>query len=259
MKIAILYICTGKYNQFFDGFYHSCEELFLKNQARKEYFVFTDDMSLSQADNVHLFRRECQGFPMDSLLRFDIFLQVKQQLLNCDYTLFFNANALFVRPTGMELLPSEGDGLVAGVWKRNLNAPMFYPYERNKRSTAYIPPRQGPYKYYGGFFNGGKTIPFVTMAEELANNTRIDLERGIIARVHDESHLNSYLHQHGCTALPKEYIIPEEFLKPTDTPYVVLRDKVRLDPYFNKGRKHGYWAKILKGYQYIKNAVIWYL
>lgn len=46
MKIAILYICTGKYNQFWDGFYKSSEEYFLKGKAEKEYFVFTDNMEL---------------------------------------------------------------------------------------------------------------------------------------------------------------------------------------------------------------------
>ena len=54
MKIAILYICTGKYNQFFNDFYSSCESKFLKGRADKEYFVFTDDLSISNQKNVHL-------------------------------------------------------------------------------------------------------------------------------------------------------------------------------------------------------------
>lgn len=48
MRIAILYICTGKYNVFWDGFYKSSEKFFLKDEAEKEYFVFTDNMDLCQ-------------------------------------------------------------------------------------------------------------------------------------------------------------------------------------------------------------------
>ena len=41
MKIAILYICTGKYNIFWKDFYTSCEKNFIPN-SEKHYFVFTD-------------------------------------------------------------------------------------------------------------------------------------------------------------------------------------------------------------------------
>ena len=259
MKIAILYICTGKYNQFFEGFYKSCEEYWLKNEAQKEYFVFTDDLSITKASNVHLFKKECLGFPMDSLLRFEQFLRVKELISDFDYSFFFNANALFVKPVGRELLPQGEDKYVAGVWKRHLNQSCLLPYERNKKSTAYIPPHDGPYVYYGGFFNGGCTKAYIEMAEQLANNTQRDLQNNIIAKVHDESHLNCYLHIHPCTALPTSYIIPEENLKETDKPYVILRDKVKLDPYFNKGRKTTMWARIQKGVNYLKNAVEWYI
>ena len=79
MKIAILYICTGKYNQFFNDFYSSCESKFLKGRADKEYFVFTDDLSISNQKNVHLIERQCMGFPLDSLLRFEIFMTIKDK------------------------------------------------------------------------------------------------------------------------------------------------------------------------------------
>ena len=54
MKVAILYICTGKYNQFFKGFFESCEKYLLKDIAQLEYYVFKYDMYLSDESNVHL-------------------------------------------------------------------------------------------------------------------------------------------------------------------------------------------------------------
>ena len=261
IKVAILYICTGKYNQFFEGFYESTEKYFLHGKAQKEYFVWTDEMTLSRAENVHLHKRECQGFPMDSLLRFEIFTSIKDQLLNFDYIFFFNANSLFIKETNEEFLPKSEDRFVAGCWKMRLSHPMFYPYERNKKSTAYIPPREKPYKYYGGFFNGGEARFFLEMAETLAKNTRIDLKNGIIANVHDESHLNCYLHKNRyCTALPESYIIPEECVKHDDKPFLILRDKVRLDQYFNKNRNHSFFAKLKKAFKkYVWGAIQWYL
>ena len=102
MKVAILYICTGKYNQFFKGFFESCEKYLLKDIAQLEYYVFTDDMSLSDEANVHLIKKECAGFPADSLFRFDMFLQVRQELEKTDYIYFFNSNAEFKAPVGKE-------------------------------------------------------------------------------------------------------------------------------------------------------------
>ena len=78
MRIAILYICTGKYNQFFPGLYSSAKKYLLKGQAELEFFVWSDDNRLSEGhDDVHLIYKECEGFPADSLFRFRMFLQVK--------------------------------------------------------------------------------------------------------------------------------------------------------------------------------------
>ena len=79
MKVAILYICTGRYAQFFDGFYKSAEQYLLQG-VEKRYFVFTDQEQLTEAANVELLIRPCRGFPEDSLFRFDRFLEIKDKL-----------------------------------------------------------------------------------------------------------------------------------------------------------------------------------
>lgn len=40
-EIAILYIGVGRYIEFFEEFYNSCEKNFFPN-INKKYFVFTD-------------------------------------------------------------------------------------------------------------------------------------------------------------------------------------------------------------------------
>lgn len=258
-QIAVLYICTGKYNQFFHEFYTSCERYFLVNQAvNKQYFVWTDDMSLSSADNVHLIYHACQGFPADSLFRFEMFLQKRQELLTFDYIYFFNANALFLQSVGEEILPDD-TGLVAAQWPGRSSQPaLLYPYERNKNSKAYIAPFHPPYRYYMGGINGGATDAYLAMVETCARNIREDYNNGIIARVHDESHINKYLRNHPCKVLSYEYCWPEEW--PCQfAPKIVFRDKVKVNLCFNKGRCLSLWGRIKKMKTILYNAVRWYL
>lgn len=258
MKIAILYICTGKYVQFFKDFYESTERYFFAGKAQKEYFVWTDDTHLTTDNNVHLIEKRCEGFPKDSLFRFEMFLQVKEEILKCDYVYFFNSNALFVKPVGEEVLPDK-TGLVATLWgKRNEKPAFLFPYERNRKSKAYIPPHKGPYHYVAGNFNGGNVLEYMKLATILAQDTRDDYSRGIVACVHDESHLNKYMHEHGCKILDARFCWPEEW-KLNEETTIMLRNKTRLDNYFNKGRDLSVQGKIKKAFRIMWSVVRWYL
>ncbi len=255
MTIAILYICTGKYAQFFDSFYRSAEQ-YLLSGIRKTYFVFTDDTTLKKADNVRIVRRTCQGFPMDSLMRFDMFLSIAEELRAYDYTFFLNANMQLVAPVGREILPEH---LAAVIHPGYYDKPAWrYPYERNRQSTAYIPAHGRHYRYYMGSLNGGKTDEYLEMAAECSRNIHEDLQRGIVARYHDESHLNHYLRHHHCTPLSPAYAYIEGKNMPFEA-RIIIRDKTRLDPYFDKGRDHSLSGKIKKGAGIIADAIKWYL
>lgn len=259
MKVAILYICTGRYNQFFSGFYKSCEKYFLTN-SQKQYFVWTDNDNLAKTtDNVTIIHKECAGFPADSLFRFEMFLQAEDKLKKYDYIYFIQANAEFKQPVGEEILPDES-GLAMGIWGgKMLRKPVcMYPYERNRKSFAYVAPYGKDYVYYMGGINGGRTEDYLQMAHILAKNIRDDFKRGIIAKVHDQSHINAYLRTHNCKIIPQEYCWPEEW-NADFQPKMVFRDKVRLDPYFNKGRSFSKIARIKKACNMIWHAIRWYL
>jgi len=260
MKIAILYVCTGKYKQFFKGFYESAEKYLLK-EVEKHYFVWTDDTYLKNGlTNVTTIHKECAGFPADSLFRFEMFLQVENELKKFDYIFFFNANALFIQSVGMEILPDES-GLSMGIWpgKRENQHPMFYPYERNRKSLAYIAPYGKNYTYYMGGLNGGTSEAYLQMIRTLSHNIREDYKKGIIAKVHDESHINAYMRTHFCKKLGREFCFPEEWKTEYETPKIILRNKVLLDSYFNKGRRVSLLVRFKKGYSILWNILRWYL
>lgn len=261
MKIAILYICTGKYNRFFEGFYKSAECFFLKGIAEKEYYVFTDDMELSKENNVHLMYKKYEGFPLDSLFRFDMFLRVKDEVLKCDYAYFFNANMRFVAPVGTDFLPKTAE-LTAVIHPGFYNKPNFlYPYERNRDSLAYIPPYKCNYKYYMGSLNGGQSDAFIRFAEVCAERTHTDYDKGIIAMVHDESHLNKYMRDVNGEGLSIEYAVPEG--KDLHiTPKIILLNKSKILPDcsdFTKGRNYSLCGRLVKYTLFVLRAIRWYL
>ena len=260
MKIAILYICTGSYSEFFEAFYMSSKQYFLP-EVQKHFFVWTDNEGISfNRPDVFLYYKSCEGFPKDSLFKFKMFLQAADELKEYDYIYFFNSNSLFTRPVGEEILPNE-TGLAMGVWpgRRERQHPMFYPYERNKKSLAYIPPFQKNYRYYMGGINGGTSDEYLKMIRVLACNIQTDYENGIIAKVHDESHINAYLRKHPCKALGPEFCWPEEWKAEGFEPKIILRDKVKTNASFNKGRKSTLFAKVKKGINYLLNAIRWYI
>ena len=260
MKLAILYICTGKYNYFFKDFYLSVERFLLKDEADKHYFVWTDDEKLVEADNVTLIHKECAGFPADSLFRFDMFLQIEDQLKLFDYIYFFNANAMCLQPIGKEILPDE-TGLAIGTWpgRHSHEHPMFHPYERNRKSLAYVSPYGKEYTYYMGGLNGGTSGAYLHMIRTLAHNIRDDYKRGIIAKVHDESHINAYLRDHPCKKLGREFCLPEEWMLKSEKPKMIFRNKILVNSDFNKGRRFSRTSRLKKGLNILCNAIRWYI
>ncbi|MDD3645905.1 MAG: family 6 glucosyltransferase [Candidatus Gracilibacteria bacterium] len=197
MKIGILYMCSGKYEKFFDGFYESSKRLFLTDKE-KHYFVFTDSKRLLEQygnnKDITFIEQRTLGWPIHTLFRFWMFRSIKEQLLNYDFLVFFNANFVFLEKIGDEFLPNgRNEKLIAGLHAWFYNKPSFlYPYDRNRKSSAYIPYwKRG--KYYQGSLNGGFTNDYLNLIETCFNNIQTELNKNVIAKWFDESHLNKYL------------------------------------------------------------------
>lgn len=258
MKIALVYICTGKYNQFFEGFYHSSEQYFFKDIAQKQYFVFTDDMNLSAENNVTLIEKKCEGFPLDSLMRFNMFLSISAELLEYDYIYFFNSNMLFVEPVGKEILPDKEGEIVfvlnGGYYNKT---PLRYPYERNKDSKAFIPFKfKNKYRYVIGGLNGARAKDYLLFCKACYNNIMEDYKNGIMAIYHDESHINRYFYDYGGKLLPSSFACAEDVKVPYK-PIIIIRNKVKVDKYFDKVLDHSRKNRALKGIKIIYRGIRW--
>lgn len=260
MKIAILYICTGKYHIFFKDFYESCEHFFLPGEDRT-YFVFSDHKELADYSKVRFCYKECEGFPADSLFRFRTFLSVESELKEYDYVFFFNSNMRFVATVDDSVLPGEENGFMCCLdadYDKRYPHPCFYPYERRGKSLAFIPRGLKKYDYYHAGLNGGRAKEYLEFCKTLHENIVKDFQNGIVAIYHDESHVNKYFSEHPCLSLHSEYGTAEGSLKEKNAK-IILVDKTKYSNYFNKGRSTSIWGKIKKVFWMIKHIVSWYL
>lgn len=226
MKIAILYICTGKYKVFWKEFYESFERNFLPN-CKKTYFVYTDTKKLlyGDKDNVCLIPQKNLGWPDNTLLRFAFFTREEARWQDYDYTFFINANFYCVETiTEEEFLPVEEELLAAEHASQHGRKPVDMTYDRNPASTACVQEDEGEYYCMGGL-NGGKTPAYMEMVHSLKRNVEIDKAAGVVARWHDESHLNRYLiGRKDVKILPPCYGYPEGWELPYE-PKLLIRDK----------------------------------
>ncbi len=209
MRVAILVICTGKYSMFWEGFYSSVKNLFLK-QAKKTFFVWTDSCFSSREDVRYIYQTKL-GWPFDTMYRFKMFNAFAEELSKFDYLFFLNINMLVVGEVGIEIIPNESQNGLMGVlhpgyWNKENH---FYPYERRTDSNFYIPSQTGLY-YYQGCLNGGKTENFLNMSIILDKMIDEDVMKNIIPIWHDESALNWYYHDKKVLDLSPSYAVPED-------------------------------------------------
>ena len=215
MKIALLYICTGNYDIFWDGFYASAEKNFYPS-IEKEYFVFSDSKKIQKLcdKKIHVFWQNNAGWPYNTLMRYQWFCSVQDALLLFDAVYFCNANMRFLKPiTEKEIpYPTPEKPLILAVHTQNYEDELgvhFQP-ERNPCSKAYIKIGD-PVRAYAGGFWGGTSKAIIEMCQKLRNNIADDLCRNIIAVWHDQSHLQKYATENPHHIIEKGIISSEEF------------------------------------------------
>lgn len=242
-SVAILYVATGDYIRLWDKFYASMQKYFLPHK-RKHYFVFTDgNPQVDDKSVITVIYQKQLKWPGPTLMRYHFFNQIKDQLSKYTYIYFLNANAVPQKTISNEILPTGKQRLVfawhPGYYCTDCDSNK-YPYERNRHSTAYIPYGEG-FHYIQAAFYGGFSADFLEMSQTIADNIDKDLENGIVALWHDESHTNRYLYDYMSKGnnpllLDPSYLIPEQAYSTDDyneefkkDPNIILLDKQKLD------------------------------
>ena len=109
-----------------------------------------------------------------------------------------------------------------------------------------------------GGLNGGKTLAYLKLFKDCSQQIHTDLDHNIVAIYHDESHLNSYLRSHKCMIYSPAYGYPEGKQLPFE-PKIIIRDKVKIDSFFDKSKGHSLLAKFKKALHILLHAIKWYI
>lgn len=188
MKICVLNIATNKYFQFVEQLLNSVEENFL-NGHEISALIFTNHEIEETSDNVKISQIEHETWPIPTLKRYHYFLKEKDYISQFDYCFYMDVDMRIENKVGDEILGNLVATQHPGFWYKT---PNDFSYERRPESTAYIPYEEGK-MYYAGGFNGGTPEHFLKMSEIIVNNIDRDLDKGLVAVWHDESHMNRYL------------------------------------------------------------------
>jgi hypothetical protein len=260
MNIGIVYICTGEYRIFWKDFYDSSEKYFL-SKAEKHYFIFTDDKTITDENNISVLYRAPGGFPYDSLMRFEMFMQIRELLERFDYIYFFNSNMLFLQPVENEILPVSSKSELVGVVHPGYynKTSIWYPFERNKRSLAYVSSTQNRFVYFMGSVIGGTSSGFIELSHQCNEWTKSDLLAGIIPIYHDESYLNKYFLTKNVHKLDPGYAYPEGWKLPFNPKIQLINKVVHGGKYFVKVQKPNIFKRIINKVGRFIMGLKWYI
>jgi len=216
MKVSICFIGTGKYLNFLPKYYENIHEYFLPN-SEKEFLVFTDGDG-DYPEDITAYPHEHIEWPYITLKRFGIIKKAQEQILNTDWFVFIDADALVVDTiTEEEFFDDSKDYFGVHHPCHFLNMPphnqKFGAFETNKNSTAAISEDDDLSIYFQGCLWGGKSSKIMTLIDELDRRVNVDLENDVIAQWHDESHLNKFLIENIETVnvLGPQFAYPEMF------------------------------------------------
>lgn len=146
--------------------------------------------------------RGVPGWPAATLYRYHVILENAEQL-QYDYLYLSDADMRFEAPAGEKILAPLVGTLHPGYVHRRSGLP----YEERPESAAFVP---SGHTYYAGGFVGGEREAFLDLARKIAFAIDEDDRNGILARWHDESHLNRVFSESPPDmALPPSYSYPD--------------------------------------------------
>lgn len=191
MNVAIVFIGTGKYFQFFSEFHSSLVKLFMP-EANRHFYVFTDFPHAYSADDVTVVATKHEPWPFATLNRFKYINNIGHLLADHDLVIYIDADMKAIDlVTETEFIKDlNGKSLFA------VQHPGFYnkrgTFETNPASTACISDGDDLSFYLQGCFWGGSPQEVLFMCKELQRRIEDDLRNEVIAVWHDESHMNKY-------------------------------------------------------------------
>ena len=218
-RIAIIFIGTNRYIDFFPKYYLTIKKYFLLN-TEKDFFVFTDQIDyefLKNKKDVIVVPSQHQGWPFSTLLRFKLINKIANKLKNYSHIIYIDADMYANEIVSENEFFSHNKPLFGVQHDSYTNKQGEF--EKSPLSLAAVNNGEDLSIYNVGAFWGGQKDYFLNLIAELEKRVDIDLKNNIIAKWHDESHLNKYFieNRHLVYTLDPSYAFPE--LKPIPRPF----------------------------------------
>ena len=220
-KVAIAFIGTGKYADFFPKWKLAVDKHFLNN-CEKTIFVFTDKVEEEyfHHDNIELVKVPSYVWPEASLYRFKFLDVVIKDLYpdfcqNYDYLFYIDSDLNPVNDIKLNEIIVPGKKMVGVQHPGNAQNPGWHTLETRQESSAYVDVHAWSmvnYVYHQGCFWGGESATIAEMVSTLSSRIKDDASRDIAAVWIDESHMNAYFFEnmHDVNTLSFSYAFPEE-------------------------------------------------
>ncbi len=205
-NIALCTVATGNYTRFVKEFIQSANKNFLPDH-NVSYFIFTDQVLPIEQPNLTVVPWPHKKWPFSTLMRFKAYSGITEQLATMDYVFSCDIDMLFIDKINDEILGNLVGAIHPGYYQRDFPTGSL---EKNPKSTAYFIPAKNS-KYFAGGFYGGNAKNFILLVNWCNNNIIKDLEQDLIAKWHDETHLNKYFSIYPPTLkLSPRYCYPQE-------------------------------------------------
>jgi len=217
-------IATNKYVSFLPEMTKSAYTHFFP-KTQRHIVIYTDipnakDYVRIEDENTstivfHYVHIDHEAWPLITLKRFHRFSKCP---LNVSHSFYCDVDAFFTKTLTTDMLNDLLYGTVHPGYKGGKGTVCS-----NPNSTSCIPVGENAVYFCGGFFGGDHTL-FMKMAHELCERIQTDLNNGVMADWHDESHLNWYFWKNPPSVLTYPFALAEP-TNPFPTTHVVFIDK----------------------------------
>ena len=236
MKLSVVSIATNGYTHYWLKMVKS----FVENLScieEVEFHALTDDVQFVQLNSPQhkkasfvIHEISAEPWPMPTLLRYS-YIDAIFEKIRFETVMYIDADML-IHPRFdehfEEVLKHKQINFVAhpGYWRskgnqssgtvsnkahlwisdffRKIRLGALGDWESREKSLAYVPRKKRKIYICGGVWFGPR-VKIGNMVKTLAVKTQMDLDNGIIAKWHDESHLNCWYVQNGGDVLTPEY------------------------------------------------------
>lgn len=211
VHVAVLFIGTSRYVEYFASWHASLREHFLPG-IPATYFAFTDrcEEPALQAADVRVVRAAHHRFPRVCLLKYRIINSAAGELAGFSHVVYVDADMVAVRRVEAPEFFCHDRPLFAVCHYNAVRRAPVHAFEHRAVSRAAVGPGDDLSTYWQACFWGGRADAFLALSRELEARTDDDLGRGVTAKWWDESFLNKYLvdRKHAVHTYPPTYAWP---------------------------------------------------